>query len=227
MELFILLENPPEDIDPIKEALRNFDCSLKVEGEKIVLTTSSLILGEVDIENNDVVWNIWGRVNEFIDIINGSVVVEGITMKPVVLHYIKYQDPEGQIKFLPNIGRAHIVLPVPRSSKPDISKFIPLSLKNKSVAKALRLCSRELDWVNLYRIYEVISEDIGGLKSKKLTIFKRTANNCSASGDISRHGKMNKGTPKTAMQLSDGKHLIKSELRKWISKKLKAESKST
>ena len=91
------------------------------------------------------------------------------------------------------------------------------------MAKALRLCSRELDWVNLYRIYEVISEDIGGLTSKEFDIFAGSANNSKVAGDYSRHGKMKEKTPKKTMKLADAQHLIKSKVREWVYGKLNSE----
>ena len=147
-------------------------------------------------------------------------------MSPVNLHYVKYIDDNGEINFLPNIGNMYAVLPGLRGSQPDISKFIPLALGDKTVAKALRLCSRELDWVNLYRIYEVISEDMGGLTGKEIKkIFKGSANNSNVTGDYSRHGKMNVGTPEETMRLADAQHLIKLKVREWIYKKITEQNK--
>ncbi len=219
MNLLILLENPEKDFDKIQNALRNFECSLTVEEGKIIIKTSTLV-GDVDLEDNNTISQVWEDVKDFIDIINGSAVVEGFSMSPVNLHYVKYIDANDETKFLPNIGNMYAVSPGLRGSKPDISKFIPLALDDKTVAKALRLCSRELDWVNLYRIYEVISEDIGGLISKEIKIFKGSANNSKVTGDHSRHGKINVGTPEETMRLADAQHLIKSKVREWVYNKI-------
>jgi len=219
MDLLILLENPEKDLEIIQNALRNSECSLTVEEERIIIKTSTLV-GEVDLEDNNAISQVWEDVKDFIDIINGSAIVEGFSMSQVNLHYVKYIAENGEVNFLPNIGNMYAVLPGLRGSPPDISKFIPLALVNKTVAKALRLCSRELDWVNLYRIYEVISEDMGGLTGNDITIFKGSANNSKITGDYSRHGKMNVGTPEETMRLADAQHLIKSKVREWVYNKI-------
>jgi len=219
MELLILLENPEKDLESIKHILDDFDCSLTVEKGKVVITTSSLV-GDVDLRNNKAISNLWEEVKNFIDVINGSAVIEGVSMNSIVLHYIKYVDADGEIKFLPNIGNMYAVLPGLRGSETDASRFIPLALKDKTVAKVLRLCGRELDWINLYRIYELVSEDVGGLRSKEFTIFAGSANDSRVIGDYARHGKTKGKAPKKSMRLANAQHLIKSTVREWIYTKL-------
>jgi len=42
---------------------------------------------------------------------------------------------------------------------------VKLGFSNEKVAKALRLFgTKEHDWVGLYRLYEVIEEDVGNIK---------------------------------------------------------------
>ena len=219
MKLLILIENPEKDLEKIQHALRSFDCSFVVEEGRIIIKTSILV-GEINLNDNSAISKVWEDVKDFIDIINGSAIVEGFSMSPVNLHYVKYIDADGDSKFLPNIGNMYAVLPALRGGEPDISKYIPLSFKHKTVAKALRLCSRDLDWVNLYRIYEVISEDVGGPNSKEIRVFKGSANNSNVTGDQSRHGKMNIGTSEKTMRLADAQHLIKSKVREWVYNKL-------
>lgn len=219
MELLIILKNSEKDKDKIQEALKKFNCSLFIEDEKIVIKTSSFV-GDLNIKDNDAISKVWENVKDFIDVINGSTIVEGFSMSTINLHYVKYIDENGDAKLLPNIGNMYAILPGLRGSKPDISSFIPLALKDKAVAKALRLFSRDLDWVNLYRIYEVIHEDVGGIKDENIKIFKACANNSNVTGDYSRHGKMNEGTPKESMRLADAQHLIKTRVREWIYQKL-------
>jgi len=222
MEILILLENTEKDKEKIQNALEQFECSLIIEGGKVIIKTSSLI-NDIDINDNGAVSQVWEDVKGFIDIINGSAIVEDFLITPVILHYIKYVDVKGKIQFLPNIGNMYAVLPSIRGSKPDISKFIPLALTDKAVAKALRLCSRELDWSNLYRIYEVISEDVNGITDNNIKVFKASANNSNVTGDYSRHGKMNVDTPKESMRLADAQHLIKSKVREWVHNKISAQ----
>ena len=223
MDILILLENPETDLEKIQSVLKNIKCSLMVDEGRIIIKTSTLV-GDVDLEDNKAISQVWEEVKNFIDIINGSSVIEGFSMSSVKLHYVKYIDVNGGTKFFPNIGNMHGVSPGIRGDEPDISKFISIALSDKTVAKALRLCSKELDWVNLYRIYEVISEDMEDLKGKDIKVFKGSANNSKVTGDHSRHGKINVVAPKKTMKLSDAQHLIKSKVREWVYSKINEES---
>lgn len=80
-----------------------------------------------------------------------------------------------------------------------IPGWVRLGLSEEKVAKALRLFgTNEHDWVSLYRLYEVIEADIGGIGeivskgwATKTSVkrFKHTANSPNTVGDASRHGK--------------------------------------
>ncbi len=109
------------------------------------------------------------------------------------------------------------------------TKFTVLS-KDTNVQKALRIYgSREESWVDLYIIYEIIEDDLGGSQmifdnkwSSKNAIqrFKHTANSPKAIGDEARHGKENTLPPQKPMLFSDAKILIKELLDKWINNKI-------
>ena len=219
MELLIILENTEKDKIKLQDALEKFDCSLIIEDEKIVIKTSSLV-DDFDIKDNGAISKVWEDVKDFIDVVNGSAIVEDFSMSTINLHYVKYVDNNGKVNYLPNIGNIYAVIPELRGSEPDISNFILLALRDKAIAKALRLCSRDLNWVNLYRIYEVISEDAGGIADKNIQIFKASANNSNVTGDFSRHGKMNEGMPRKSMRLADAQHLIKTKVHDLVYQKI-------
>ena len=225
MKLFIHLKNTREDTKAIKESLENFDCSVVVENDQVVIITSSLVVGDIDLLNSNNIWEAGLRITEFIDIINGAAIVEGVILNHISLLKVVYENPEGKQLILGNVGRMEGILPGVRIDKPDISKIIPLALKDEAVAKALRLSSRELDWANLFRIYEVIKEDIGKFPKdihSMLNIFTTSANKSSIVGDSARHGTIkDKGKqPKKIMSYPDAKFLIVKTLREWINNKL-------
>jgi len=113
-----------------------------------------------------------------------------------------------------------------------ISSWVAAGRRDPDVAKALRLYSVGLhDWVSLYRIFEVVEKDVGGIPNiskkgwaseKTIERFKRTANSPDATGDESRHGKQRSKTPKDPMTLSEAKSLVEAIVHKWI--RLKGES---
>jgi len=73
----------------------------------------------------------------------------------------------------------------------------------------------DLDWVDMYRLYEVIQEDVGrpmhelGWASRnELERFVRTANSPDAAGDKARHGVARTDPPRKPMSLSHARELI-------------------
>ena len=120
------------------------------------------------------------------------------------------------------------VLPALRTGPPDPSGFIAVGLKDGAAAKVLRLISRELDWCNLYRIFEVIVVqvqesgivDSGWATEPEIDAFRCSANNESVTGDDARHGKPFGGTPRNTMELPDAQHVIKRIVRGWLASKV-------
>jgi len=216
MKLYIYLKNPSQYIEKIRSALAQIDCSVEIENEQIVIATSVFTQNLIDVSDNDTVWKIGKMVVEFIDIINGAAIIEHFSLDKIELDHIKYEDNNGNKLHLPSIAKLSGSLPPFLGSKPDISNIIPLALKSETVAKVLRLCSKELDWSNLYRIWEVISEDERGLVNDQIKTFKGSANCSLVSGDSSRHGKINVNMPNKTMSLSQAQNMLKGIVSDWI-----------
>ena len=111
-----------------------------------------------------------------------------------------------------------------------VPEWVKIGLSDEKVAKVLRLFgTNEHDWISLYRLYEVIEDDIGGMEkitgkgwaTKTLVKrFKHTANSPSAVGDTSRHGKESTSPPKNPMILAEAKSLIEVIMHSWLRSKL-------
>lgn len=107
-----------------------------------------------------------------------------------------------------------------------ITDWVAAAQRDANVAKVLRLFGPgHHDWVNLYRIYEVVENDIGGVwnivkkgwaTEKSIKRFKHTANSPGAIGDESRHGKQTSKPPKDPMTLSEAKSLVETILHNWL-----------
>lgn len=114
----------------------------------------------------------------------------------------------------------------PADKVPD---WVNVALKNDNVAKALRLLgSDEHDWVSLYRLYEVIEADVGGIDiiasegwatKKAIKRFKHTANSPGAIGDSARHGKESSDPPADPMDLGEAVPLVEVILHNWLRSK--------
>lgn len=85
-------------------------------------------------------------------------------------------------------------------------------------------------WTGLYRLKEVIEDDIGGSKvmsqrmwvsGAQLTRFDRTANSPQASGDASRHGADRYEPPSNPMTLEEGRALVTKIVTSWLADRLR------
>jgi hypothetical protein len=102
-----------------------------------------------------------------------------------------------------------------------------------SVDEALRYYANEVNWFNLYKIYEVIEHDIRSrqvdltlLRQDKAEDFTYSANNFKASKYDARHSSKkfekpsSKPTKRTTMSLNDAKNFIDDLLTQWLKTKL-------
>jgi hypothetical protein len=81
--------------------------------------------------------------------------------------------------------------------------------------------SRPRDWVNLYRVYEIVRSraDIvasGWATRSELSRFTRTANDPALGGPDARHGRFATGPQPKAVSLADGVTLIERVLAAWL-----------
>ena len=118
-------------------------------------------------------------------------------------------------------------------SKPEnsIENWIELSETDENIRKVFRLLSYGLDsFVNMYRIYEIIRNDLGKSYLKILEIdkseidrFTGSANRPDASGELARHGHL-PGEPmnKPPMRLGEANNFVYEMIYKWIHYKLEA-----
>ena len=107
---------------------------------------------------------------------------------------------------------------IDESKEGDLSSnLLQLTKADKNVAKVMRLMTYEMDWINLYRIYEVIRDDIGSqrvliergwCKKFQVNAFTGSANNSSVSGDLSRHGRTDSPIPSKIMELREGRNFV-------------------
>ena len=80
--------------------------------------------------------------------------------------------------------------------------------------------NRKHDWVNLYKIYEIV-EERGGLavtavSRSEIRRFKHTANHQGAAGPDARHARLDADPPKTPMALDEADVLAGRLLRDWL-----------
>ncbi|MFB6282953.1 MAG: hypothetical protein ABEK59_03335 [Halobacteria archaeon] len=100
-----------------------------------------------------------------------------------------------------------------------------LATEDDKVRDLVDLLDKGNNWVNLYRIYEFIQENIDGDKnivdrdwwnSNEKDLFKQTANSRDAIGDDARHGQDRIPAPEDPMNYSEAKNLVNSLIQDWL-----------
>lgn len=106
--------------------------------------------------------------------------------------------------------------------------WLQASQMDSAINKVFRLFGQQHDWVNLYKIFEVIESDIGGISNianqgwstkTQIKTFKHTANSPNVVGDDARHGKEDTAPPSTPMLLSEARALIETLVHHWLRSK--------
>jgi len=103
-----------------------------------------------------------------------------------------------------------------------VSTLYNIAIANKPVSDALHFY-RKNNWVNLFKVYEIIKDDIGdikkknydGISNKEISRFTGTAQSRSALGDDARHA-AKRYFMKNPMELDEAKKLIKNIIDKWL-----------
>jgi len=128
---------------------------------------------------------------------------------------------------------ATINVTTPDASQPAVNRhsplesFVYLSQKHKPVAVALHFYHED-SWVNLYKVYETIRDDVGGehviikndwVSKSELNRFTQTAQSIEALGDQARHASKKYQKPDVPMSHNEAKSLVKSILMKWLATK--------
>jgi len=115
----------------------------------------------------------------------------------------------------------------PADSASFAREYFRLAFRNGAVAKVLRLlCDRHLEWAVLWKIYEVIIDDLGSKEAllatgwtnkSQLSSFGAAANRPDISGDKARHARSRGAPPAHApLTLKQGQSYILRLARNWL-----------
>jgi len=238
MEWMLKIEGERFALEELSKSFTSPKLCISKEGQDFFLRSSDLNL----LKNPKEVFEIAKKI---ISCINGASMLIGFGMHTSlkVSNSITKINDDGSrnVSIFPQPLHLHIttnsfsvVITNPDGTKREINRADPIPLwisiaqSNDSVAKVLRLFSNKKDWVNLYRIYEIIEGDVGGMDNivkndwtnkNKIELFKHTANSVGATGDQARHGKEKTTPPKSPMSIFDAEFLITSIILSWLKSK--------
>lgn len=129
--------------------------------------------------------------------------------------------------FTPTVTLTHVDGSVEKFRPADpVKLWADVAAKNDAVRSVLLLIGAgALDWVNLYRILELVQSDAGGVNaivangwatSSSLKLFKHTANSPGALGLDARHGAEATLPPKHPMTISEARAMMNSIVQAWL-----------
>jgi len=220
---YVDLKGESGDLEEVSKRYRSKAISILKKNNRFIMISEhfSLLSSSAEVHS---------RAVHLLKKINGSMQVVLDDYKPVSVQSVAHIDDRGRLSKTITFTLNIIDVGEKRSKESKMpEKFWPeVADQDRNVAKLLDFFSQELNWINLYRIWEVIQEDQGSkvfekgwIEKKIVKCFKQTANSFGAIGDASRHGHEKIPSPKSPMKLENAKKYICSVAAKWLGEKTK------
>jgi len=216
----------------LEESFTNPDCLIRQEDGTFTLSST-------DFESMNDPDRIGEHAQKLIERINGALVLVLGSNTPLTSGGVYELRPDGGRNVFASMHAqarcrafaagtvAHSDGSVEETHVADpIRDWTSLALRDKAVANVLSLLgTKSADWVNLYRVYEIVDGDSGGIERRgwatasTIRNFKHTANHPEGAGPDSRHGRMPTEPPKKPMLLSEARSLIYTITLAWLREK--------
>jgi hypothetical protein len=167
------------------------------------------------------------RASEWQNKWNGAAALLMTHTSPVIVQQVSHRDNGGR-----QTCRAMVRVFVQRGVTPESREQMRKLLlsTDPAVNKVLDLCATEnSDWVNAYRVYEVIKEASGGIdriaangwaSKMEIELFKRTANHPEATGTSARHGEQRIDPPAKPMSAAEATALMTRIVNSFLNAKI-------
>lgn len=225
------LTGEPTVLEAVAPHLQASQVRLEKDGETIFLTSSTFDA----MTSRDAVF---AEAERMVPSIKAAISLAGLRLRgQVAAHRVEEQTPDGpRSTTYAKVGSAALILTglpptilingKPPPPPPPIP--VEIALRDPRVALAFELFAREPNWYDLYKVLDVIEEDVGGEKvlerkgwapASELKRFTATANNLTALGFEARHARAAWQPPKTPMTLEDAVDLMRRVLNSWLATK--------
>ena len=240
MKWYVQLVGDTSDLAALAQSLVGADVNISYDGKNYVLTSNLFVEEEVKA--------IKKKADDMVASLNGGIRIALGATKTISIGSVYRQHDDGRrdttvfpdpivIKArvsAPTICLTHVDGTVEKFHPADpVEKWTLLALNDEHVSDVLKIISLgELDWVNLYRILEIMEKDVGGRKiivsngwgtNPSIKLFKRTACSPGAVGLEARHGAENTQPPKNPMPISEARAMIISIIHAWLRSKTDSE----
>jgi hypothetical protein len=218
--------------------------SLTGNGTNISQEAEGYVLRSDQFASSDDAGAVRQKAQELVAILNGACRLALDSVKPITVTGVYRQDEDGKrgifVVLEPLVAHARVLPPMLTLTRADgtveefhpagpVKQWVGMASDDESVAKVLRvLAGGALNWVDLYRVVEVIAHDVGGpdnieangwATKSSMRLFKHTANSPGALGLAARHGAETTQPPKNPMTVSEARALVKSIVHAWLRSK--------
>jgi hypothetical protein len=233
----VQLAGDASDLAVLAQSLTGGDMKVFLDGQEYLLTSDRFAQGDeakvVRQKADDMLPLLNGACRLGLDIIQ-SIRAEGVYrlgengsrdafvfLEPAVLRFRS---------LAPTVKLTHVDGTVEEFHPGDpVKEWVELALADDAIANVFRILGAgALDWVNLYRLFEIIESDVGGLDAMaangwatkaSMKLFKRTANSPGAVGLEARHGAEATQPPEHPMTISEARALINAIVHSWLRSK--------
>lgn len=223
-KVLVELEGDKLDIEELQSGLSSGNWTITKEGCKYYLNSD--ILDELSTNRQ-----IADKAAEFIDIINGAANILYIDHGKVKIGNHKIvKDNKTNYVLMTETGycklksqpRKTFLVEDKEISKPTIETWLVKSQTNRDILDILHFFN-EITWWNLYKIYEIIRDDVGGQKGltkignkTELNHFTQAAQSRELLGDKARHASKKYKPPTNKLTIDHATDIIVRLFKNWL-----------
>ncbi len=234
MSWLVQLGCDPTDLSALAQSLTGPEFSISHDGQQYVLASSHFNAG-------DDAKTVREKAVQFTTMLSGAARLALDAQQSIQVGAVFRNLPDGKreiFAFLePGVIRFRAMSPTVKVTHANgteevfhpadpIVTWLPAALADKAIADVLALIAGGvLDWVNLYRVFEIVEADTGGIDKivandwatkTSMRLFKHTANSPGAIGLDARHGTQSAQPPAAPMSLSEARSLINAIIHAWL-----------
>jgi len=169
---------------------------------------------------------VWSSVRAWTEALSGALVVARQAQPSnVLLDDCMVEDHQSERRWLPVGISGELITSGPRVNwdpAADVATWTEVAASIPVVGRVLSELSHEPTWVSLYRVYELIRDDVGqngrlgGVTRSQLDAFRASANRYDVSGRHARHSVPSGEPPRHTLTLVQSRELITRWAEAWL-----------
>lgn len=233
----VCLSGDSSDLGMLAESFKGPEFAITKEEDEFLLTSQ-------EFESLNDAGSIHQHALKFVGILNGAIRLALDSRKAVTVSavYNHHRDGRRDVYIFPEpiVAKCRMLAPTVTVTRLDgtvetyhpadpVQDWMKIASSDGAAATALRLIGSGVsDWVNLYRIFDVVAADCGGVHGiqsqgwatrRAMRLFQQTANSPGAIGTEARHGAEQTTPPSKPMTLGEAKSLVFTIVQAWLRSK--------